>query len=750
MYFKKLPPNRYPLTARRGFTLVEVIITVLIVSILTLGIYRLIDYSLKITADNKHRVAATVISNQKLERIRNLPYDSVGTVAGLVTGVLQDSEIIVQGTNSYSVNTFVKYEDDAFDGTDSASGGTDDVPTDYKIINISVGWVGPFGPKTVVSSTIISPRGLEADTGGGTLQISVFDANGLPVDSASVHVENNLTTPVINFNSVTNASGLLAFYGAATSTEGYEISITKTGYSKSSTTPRSLVNPNPTKPHASVFEDQKTEISFAIDLLSDLTIRTINQDLLDNWQINTDVGGDNQTMPDIGIDSNGNFYFVWQDYRGGSDAKIYAQKYDPTKAPDWTEDEVIGTANGQINPTIAVDSTGNLYIAWNDNSNGNQDSYLVKTDNAGNDLWGGPKKINTDGGSKDQTNPSLALTEFGGVATTTLVWQDNRSDNWDIYIQKIDQDGTYTWGAEKLVNTDASGTDQYYPTVITDDNDNAYIIWTDERSGTNKDVYAQKYDTNGNKIWTNDLKINTDGGATDQYSPVIDIDSSGNLYFAWTDERNSNKDVYAQKYDTNGNKIWTNDLKINTDGGATDQYSPDIAIDCNDDIYFAWTDERNGDSDIYAGFYDLDGISQWAADIRININTGSSNQSSPRLTINPNTCDAYACWYDERDGEYDIYASKVGSYGGSLNIANVPVTIISEKRVGENPIIYKYNETYSSDGGGSINLTDIEWDAYSIELEAGYSDYSIVMSEPTRPFYLPPNESREIILYLEP
>jgi prepilin-type N-terminal cleavage/methylation domain-containing protein len=749
MYFKKPYPNRYTLTASSGFTLVEVIMTVLIVSILTLGIYRLIDYSIKITADNKHRVAATVISNQKLERIRNLPYDSVGTVSGLVQGVLQGDEIVVQGTNSYSVNIFIKYEDDSFDGTDSASGGTDDIPTDYKIANVTVGWVGPFGSKTVVSSTVISPRGLEADTGGGTLQISVFDANGLPVDSASVHVENNLTDPVINFDSVTNASGLLAFYGAATSTEGYEISITKTNYSESSTTARTVDNPNPTKPHASIFEDQKTEISFGIDLLSDLTIRTINQDLLDNWQINTDIGDDDQTKPVIGIDSSGNYYFVWQDYRGGSSSKIYAQKYDTSKNQVWVDDKVIGTANGTIEPEIAVDSVGNLYIAWNDDSNGNQDAYLVKLDSSGSDIWGSTKKVNTDVSSKDQTNPSIALTESGGVTTTTIAWQDNRGVGWDIYVQKIEGDGDYTWGSEVLVNTDGTATDQYYPTVITDSADNAYIIWTDERNG-DKDVYAQKYSPAGVKIWTNDIKVNNDLGVTDQYSPVVDIDSSGNLYFAWADERNGDKDVYAQKYSPAGVKIWTNDIKVNNDGGVTDQYSPDVAIDCGGDIYFAWTDERNGDSDIYAGFYDLDGVSYWTDDIRVNINNGTSNQSSPRLTINPDTCEAYACWYDERAGEYDIYASKVGTYGGSLNIANVPVTITSEKRIGEDPVIYKYKKTYTSDGSGYINLTNIEWDAYSIDLEAGYTDYSIVMSEPTRPLYLPPNDTQEIILYLEP
>ena len=77
---------------QNGFTLVESLITILVMSILFLGVYKLIDFSIKITGDNKHRMAATVIANQKMELIRNLPYSDVGTVSGMVNGVIQNNE----------------------------------------------------------------------------------------------------------------------------------------------------------------------------------------------------------------------------------------------------------------------------------------------------------------------------------------------------------------------------------------------------------------------------------------------------------------------------------------------------------------------------------------------------------------------------------------------------------------------------------------------------------------------------------
>ncbi|MEA2088896.1 MAG: prepilin-type N-terminal cleavage/methylation domain-containing protein [Patescibacteria group bacterium] len=735
---------------QNGFTLIESLITILVMSILFLGVYELIIFSIKITNDNKHRMAATIISNQKMEIIRNLPYNDIGTVSGMVNGVIQNNEIVQQGGNIFNINTFVKYEDDAFDGISTTEGGTDTIPTDYKSVRIRVSWTGGFQEKNVVAYTIISQRGIETSAGGGTLAILVYDANGLPVNSADVLVQNNIVAPVIDFSAQTNAQGKLIFYGAPTSTEAYRITVSKTGYSVSSTTDRTLENPNPTKPHASVIEDWKTEITFYIDKVSNLNITTIKQDLLDNWLINTDGSGENQIHPDFAVDPLGNLYFVWEDYSNTSDSKIYSQKYDLTPVKLWAVDKIVSSANKQINPSIASDSVGNFYITWNDDRNGNQDSYLIKTDSDGNDLWTGDKKINTDAGNEDQINPQVAISKIDTTATSTVVWQDNRNSNWDIYAQRFDSDGNNLWTNDLKANNDGATTDQHSPTLAIDSTDNIYVIWTDERNG-NKDIYAQKYDASGSKLWgASDLKVNNDGTATDQYSANIAIDSSNNIYIVWTDERNSNKDIYIQKYDASGSKLWgASDLKANNDGTLTNQHSPDLAIDSSDNIYIIWTDERNGNKDIYAQKYDSDGNKLWTNDLRVNINVGNSDQDNPEIIINPFDGKAYACWQDNRDGNYDVYASPVEPYGSISYIANVPVTITGAKKIGENPIIYKYTVDQTSDSNGEINLVNIEWDSYTVELQTGYSGHSIIMSDPSIPINLLPDETQELILYLE-
>ena len=126
------------LSKNQGFSIVEVLVSVMIVSVLTLSIYSLIILSLRITSDNKHYVAATFIANQKMENIRNLSYSSIGTIAGWPVGSTTPHEVIYQADGIYSVDTSIEYADDPFDGT--AASSTDAVPNDYKNVTIKVSW----------------------------------------------------------------------------------------------------------------------------------------------------------------------------------------------------------------------------------------------------------------------------------------------------------------------------------------------------------------------------------------------------------------------------------------------------------------------------------------------------------------------------------------------------------------------------------------------------------------------------------
>ncbi len=746
---------------RQGLGLVEAVVSIAIVALLFLGVFSLINYSIKLTAENKFRLGALMVADQKMEKIRNLPYDDVGTEGGIVHGVIPDNETITNNNGVYYVNTYVQYKDDPYDGL--AGGNPDDtLPTDYKEVRIRVSWQGPFGQKSVENTTIIAPRGMETSAGGGTLSILVFDANGLPVEEANIHIVNNSLSPVINFDAETNSYGRLNLPGAPESIEGYGILVTKSGYSTASTSARSTENPNPTHPYVTVLEGQKTEVSFAIDRLSTLDISTVQASLPQNWPVNTDNSGQDQTNVRLAIDNNGFIYFVWQDYRQTSASKIYAQKYNSSGQAQWPNpavpaDQVIATQNNTTRPDIKIDRQNNLLVAWDDNSVGNKEVYLTKLASAdGSEIWGGAKKINTAADNADQFRPRLALSPGTGEASTTIVWVDNRNTDNDIYAQRLSPDGNQVWTAEVRVNSTPTndGTNQTEPAIAIDQNDYIYIAWTDNRSGNN-DIYLASLYASGTVRWS-DKMVNTDASGQDQTNPDIGVDPSGNIWLVWTDNRNDNLDIYAQRLSPDGNHLWSQDVRVNTDTStSTAQYSPAISFDLSGNAYVVWVDEREGNPDIYAQKLDpTAGTHLWDPDIRINVArdvaSDTADQINPALAVDPSSGAPYAAWQSNAEGDNDLFATSFDNYYSNLTyVGNVPVFIHGIKQIGDNPVIYKYSQTSTSTASGRLILSEMEWDSYYLSLDSGYTAKKIIMANPSPPIDLPPNTNLKIMIFLE-
>lgn len=734
---------------QKGLSLIEVLVSLMVISVLFLGIFSLINISLKITADNKFYVAAIEIANQKMEQIRNLPYDRVGVQGGMPSGNIPQVETISRG-GDFTVNTYITFKNDVYD--DNA--GVDTIPNDYKIATIRVGWQSRYGQKQITVFSKIIPRTEETDAGYGLLKIFVNDVNANPVANASVRVVNSALVPAVDVTNPTDNQGILYLPVLESLGNNYEITVTKAGYGTDRT-----YDPSTSKApyHLSVTKGDKTEAGFVIDKLAHLQIKTVSANLPQNWQVNTDTSGEAQANSRLTIDNAGFIYIVWQDERGGGSgkAKIYAQKYDSNSNAQWPNpgapvDQNISTANNTVIPDILVDSAGNLYISWHDDSIGNKEAYLVKRDSAdGSDLWGAEKKINTLADSNNQSNPRIALSENFGNATTTVVWQDDRNGDWDVYMQIFDEGGNKLMLPEVRINSNAisDGADQYDPVVAINSADEIFVAWTDNRNG-NYDIYTAKFNMNGNVIWADKL-INTDGGATDQYSPDIAIDSADNIYITWADDRDGDSNIYAAKLDAGGATQWIPDnIKINTDSGADTQYSPSIAITSTDILYIVWTDLRNGDKDIYAQKYNSNGVAQWTEDLRVNIDTTLSNQYNPDIIIDPSTDEPYTSWQGDQNGDLDIYATTFESYGAETPVAAVPIIVTGTKTISETPVIYEYDQEHTTDASGQINLT-LEWDTgYSLELGAATA-LNIIFKDPAQPLEILPDETKIWTIYVE-
>ena len=258
---------------KKGMTLIEVLVAVAIFIFVSISVYQAYSGLLALVSLSRVKITAANLASEQFEIAKNLPYASVGTIAGVPSGVLTPNQNLIRDGKTFGVRTTVRNVDDPFDGV---AGGTpnDTSPADYKLVEIEVSCAECVDFTPIVLSTRVSPKSLEAASTNGSLFITVFDASGIPIQGATVHVVN--TASSIDLTDVTNVEGKLQIIDTPPGNENYEITVTKTDYSTDMTYPSGAVgNPSPVKPHATVAVQTVTDISFSIDRLSIIEVSTV-------------------------------------------------------------------------------------------------------------------------------------------------------------------------------------------------------------------------------------------------------------------------------------------------------------------------------------------------------------------------------------------------------------------------------------------------------------------------------------------
>ncbi len=260
--------------SNKGFTIFETLIAMGIFSLVSLSIYFSYSNILDVILSSQFGLSALSVYENEIEAIRNMPYKDVGIQGGAPAGKLLAQKTVTQGGVSFTLKTTIRNVDDPFDGT---IGGTpnDLAPADYRLVELEVSCVdcGQYAPVKV--TTTVAPNNLENSTKNGALFINVLNASGQPVSQANISIVNNSVSPAININDVSNVNGSLQLVDIATSSAGYEITVSKSGYSSERTyIPGGVGNPNPVKSHATVATQQLTNISFAIDIVSTVNFKT--------------------------------------------------------------------------------------------------------------------------------------------------------------------------------------------------------------------------------------------------------------------------------------------------------------------------------------------------------------------------------------------------------------------------------------------------------------------------------------------
>jgi parallel beta-helix repeat protein len=329
---------------------------------------------------------------------------------------------------------------------------------------------------------------------------------------------------------------------------------------------------------------------------------------------------------------------------------------------DFGVNEFSGGADvKRSSPKTAVSDNGDYVVCWQDTRNGNWDifcqQYNYDSDVSPN---GSNFKVNTDPGTNNQKNPAIDINNSGDFV---ICWQDSMNGNWDIYARRYNSNGT-PQGSNFKVNDGVGNSDQTHPDMAVYENGNFIICWTDERN-SNKDIYIQRYNSQGTPLGSN-FKVQTDSDSK-EFNPAIALNNNnGNFVICWMNQPAFAIHIFAQRYNSNGTPLgtnipvyWTNLVGVS---------ALDIAMDENENFVVCW-DTRCYDSEcsddwgIRAKLFTNDGsVSEY---LQLP-NISSKNQIKPAVSYDISG-KFVICWQDARNGSHDIYAQRFENNGQTIN-----------------------------------------------------------------------------------
>jgi Ca2+-binding RTX toxin-like protein len=381
---------------------------------------------------------------------------------------------------------------------------------------------------------------------------------------------------------------------------------------------------------------------------------------------------------------------------------IWLTKYDSDGNQLWNQQ--FGSSKFDLAVAITTDKLGNFYLvgstqgdlAGQSTQAEQQDAWLAKYDNNGNQLWIRQLGDSIVTGGSDVTVDDNGNIYVAGLTVTPdprpIAIIDAQDDYW---VTKYDSNGTQQWFTK--VGTDPSYPaiwDEAYGVALAKDGSVYSTGWTygglarDNPQLGFYDSWITKYNNDGQVQW-----IRQFGSADNDFSWSVVTDSQGNVYaYGWTGGDFGGKsfgqdDVWLIKYSSDGTQDWVRQFGTSGDDAV---FLDGLKIDSKDQLYVAgYTDGSFGGSnagsyDAFVASFDTNGNQLWIQQF------GSAELDKATNLAVDNFGSVYVTGFTEGSlggsnaGSVDSWVAKLSSATGTLETFNPSSAAILNKIVGTN------------------------------------------------------------------
>jgi len=329
---------------------------------------------------------------------------------------------------------------------------------------------------------------------------------------------------------------------------------------------------------------------------------------------------------------------------------LYAQWSTDANSPN----QIYGLTSAQVLPKTAISCGGITWIAWMDNTLGNYNTYLQKLDVMGVPEWATPLLVNDNLTMTWITEWDL---DCDADCNAVLVFQDIRLGTNNVVAYKISPTGAFLWGPNGIMlsNDTSSEFGNMSPTVLCLADGRTVIAW--QRLGTVTSTVLQSISVLGTLEWgTNGITL-TPAEGSNTWPQLLASNGSSILLKYYEDTGPfwaPTRKILVQKYDAQGQALWTQPTYVQNLGGITawTQWLS-LSSDGMDGMIICWHDDRNQENIAYTYIQRVlvnGTVTMPVNGVLVSTETGY-HQFYPKLAFEPDAQKAYVFWNRVNGGQ---------------------------------------------------------------------------------------------------
>lgn len=406
-----------------------------------------------------------------------------------------------------------------------------------------------------------------------------------------------------------------------------------------------------------------------------------------NVRINSDNSGQLQNEQQVWINpyDQDNVVAVWRDFRFGY--RRVGVGYSLDGGSTWTDELLpVGQLPWHSDPGLTYDLSGNFYaMTLSLNASSTSSGFEIFRSTNGGLSWEDPVWAIQSGSDVFEDKEMIACDRApdspyqGNLYISWTRFSDNNRRTDCCFIRSVD--GNQNWDPPIIISDNPT---LQWPLPVVGAGGTLYVAWVSYR-------YSQirlDRSSDGGETWGDDIIVTNcyepstllNGDIMVFSFPAMDADITGgryhgNLYVAYMDKTNYDRDIYFRK-STDQGETWSNAVRINDDewDNGCDQFHPWLTVDENGILTAMFYDRRNDEQHnlLYDIYYtqSFDGGDSWTDNVRV---TTESSDPSAGGTVLAGLIGEYSgvslkngwanfVWTDFRNNEQDTYGARIRTY----------------------------------------------------------------------------------------